>query len=338
MFGFRFIKVQPTTYLLQYSNGKIKRQGPGLAFNYYAPSTSLVAVPIGSTDVPFIFSEVTADFQEVTIQGQVTYRIAEPTRIAELMNFTLNASGTAHASDDPQKLSQRLVSTIQVLTRAEVQKLPLRGALRASDLLVPTVMSGLRSSETVTALGLEILGLSILAVKPTPEIARALEAEAREQLLNEADQAVYARRNSAVEHERAIKENELNTQVALENKKRQVREAQMDAEAVVQRKKQELKEAEMTGQVNLERKRQELVGLAAENAKAEADAQAYTVQAMLGPLSALDPKALQALATMGMQPKQLIALAFREISENAGKIGQLNMTPDLLQTLMTPKE
>jgi len=32
MFGIRFIKIQPTTYLLQYQNGKLKREGQGLAF------------------------------------------------------------------------------------------------------------------------------------------------------------------------------------------------------------------------------------------------------------------------------------------------------------------
>jgi hypothetical protein len=32
----------------------------------------------------------------------------------------------------------------------------------------------------------------------------------------------------------------------------------------------------------------------------------------------------------------MIALAFRELAENAGKIGELNVTPDLLRSLLTP--
>jgi hypothetical protein len=35
-----------------------------------------------------------------------------------------------------------------------------------------------------------------------------------------------------------------------------------------------------------------------------------------------------------MQPGQLIAQAFVGLSERADKIGQLNLSPDLLQTLM----
>src|SRR5258706_14807126 len=99
MFGLRFVKVQPTTYLLQYRRGQVVREGVGLAFFYYGPTTSLVAVPVGSTDVPFIFEEVTADFQTVTIQGQVTYRVADARRLAGLMNFTLASDGVNYASD-----------------------------------------------------------------------------------------------------------------------------------------------------------------------------------------------------------------------------------------------
>lgn len=32
-------------------------------------------MPTGSVEVPFIFEELTSDFQTVTVQGQITYRI-----------------------------------------------------------------------------------------------------------------------------------------------------------------------------------------------------------------------------------------------------------------------
>src|SRR5262245_52812461 len=107
MFGIRFIKTDPTTYLLQYRKGAVVREGVGQSFFYYAPSTSLVSVPVASTDAPFIFEETTADFQTVTLQGQVTYRVADPKRLATLMNFTLDGRGAGYVSDDPQKLPQR---------------------------------------------------------------------------------------------------------------------------------------------------------------------------------------------------------------------------------------
>src|SRR5215470_4791211 len=99
MFGLRFIKVQPTTYVLQYRGGKVVREGSGLSFFYYGPSSSLVAVPVASTDVPFIFQETTGDFQSVTIQGQVTYRVSDPKRLAGLLNYTLATYGQTYASE-----------------------------------------------------------------------------------------------------------------------------------------------------------------------------------------------------------------------------------------------
>ncbi len=153
MFGLRFAKVQPTTYLLQYRGGKIVREGTGLSFFYYAPTTSLVTVPVASTDTPFIFQETTGDFQAVTIQGQVTYRVGEPKRLAALLNYTLGPDGESYVSDDPDKLPERVIHVINVLARAEFQKLPLREAIRASDELVKAVKAGLVASEEITSLG-----------------------------------------------------------------------------------------------------------------------------------------------------------------------------------------
>ena len=78
MLGVRYFKAAPTTYVLQYVNGRVKREGTGLSFFYFAPTTTLVAVPVGSTDVPFIFNEITSDFQPVTVQGHLTFRVADP--------------------------------------------------------------------------------------------------------------------------------------------------------------------------------------------------------------------------------------------------------------------
>lgn len=340
MFGIRFIKVDPTEFVLQFSKGQIVREGAGLSFFYFAPVTSLVRIPMGSVDVPFIFEEVTADFQMVTVQGQVTYRIADPKKLSQFMNFTLAANGKTHASDDPHKLPLRLISHAQVLTRTALQSLKLRDALGHSEKLVTTLRGGLQQAEAISSLGIEILGLSILAIKPTPDTAQALEAEAREQILRQADEAIYARRNAAVEQERAIKENELNTEIAVETKKRQIKETQMEAEKSVQRKRHEIKEAEMLASIELEKKNKEFVALATANAREESDSKAYALAAVMKAVSQTDPKTVQALASVGMQPGQLIAQAFKELAENADKIGELNVSPELLRELLsrnTPK-
>jgi hypothetical protein len=161
-----------------------------------------------------------------------------------------------------------------------------------------------------------------------------LEAEAREWILQQADDAIYARRNAAVEHERAIKENELNTEIAVEQKKRQIRETQMEAEKAVQQKQRELSEAEMQTRIALEEQKRTLVGLSMANAKDEADGRAYALTAAMRALQGVDPRIVEALAGMSMDPGQLIAQAFREIAQGAEKVGQLNVSPELLTELL----
>ena len=334
MFGIRFVKAQPTTYLMKYRAGAVTREGAGLSTFYYAPVASLVAVPTGSHDAAFIFQQIARDFQALTIQGHVTYRISEPRKAASMLNFTLKADGRTYESDDPDKLPQRILGTVEVLAQQAVKALPLKDALQASDRIAETIATGLRSRADIASLGLEILGVSVRGVKPAPDTARALEAEAREAILKGADEAIYARRNFAVEQERAIRESELDTEVAVEQKKRAIRETQMDAEASVAAKQGELREARLVADITLEGKRKDFVALNAENTRTLADAEAYRVGALMKIFEGIDTKVVQALAATGMQPGQLIAQAFTGIAEKAERIGQLNVSPDLLNALL----
>jgi uncharacterized FlaG/YvyC family protein len=318
MFGIRFVKTQPTTFLMQYKGGKVVREGAGQSFFYYAPTSTLVAVPVASKDQGFIFEQVTADFQTVTVQGQVAYRVGEPRKLATMLNYALKPDGRGYESDDPDRLSQRVISVVEVLSKQVVKDLPLREALKAADSTSERVTQGLKRHPEIVSLGLEILSVAILAIKPTPDTARALEAEAREAILKAADDAVYLRRNAAVENERSI------------------RESEMETEASVQRKKSELRQAEMEANVTLEEKRKEFVARNAANTRTLAEADAHRLGALMKALESADPRIVQALAAAGMQPNQLIAQAFNGIAEKADRIGQLNVSPDLLQALLAP--
>ncbi len=307
---------------------------PGLAFFYYQPASSIVVVPIGSADAPFIFNEVTADFQSVSVQGQLTYRIADPEGAAGLLNYTISDAVDHYISEDPDKLPQRLINLAQVFVRARLGELDLRAALQATDELSRVVGAQLAEASAVTALGVEVLYFVILAIRPTPEIGKALEADSREALLRQSDEALYERRNAAVEQERRIKENELNTEIAVEQKRWQIRETRADADLAVEAKEQQLREAQLAGQIRLEAERRQLVEAQAVNTRTLADAAAYQVEASLKPLHKLDRQVLELLAVQSTDPQRALALAFRELAENAGKIGQLNITPDLLAELM----
>ena len=336
MLGFEFVKVDPTQYVMQFRRGQVVKEGPGLSFVYFAPTSSVVAVPTAAIEQGFMFEHVTRDFQAATVQGQVVFRVREPKKTAALLNFTLARDGRRYASDDATKLPARVVRAVEVLSQQAVKGWDLKDALLASDRLAATIEAGLSASAEIASLGIEVLNVSVVAVRPKPETAKALEAEAREAILKAADDAIYARRNAAVEAERSIRESELETQIAVERKQRTVRETQMDAEAAIQSRSQALRQKRMEADIALEETRKQFVETNAANTRVLAEAEAHRVGAVMEALKNADPRVVQALAAAGMEPRQLIAQAFGGIAERAEKIGQLNVSPELLAGLLVP--
>ena len=64
-------------------------------------------------------------------------------------------------------------------------------------------------------MGIEIVSVRVSSVAPSPELEKALEAPTREHIQQMSDEAAFARRALAVEKERAIQENELQSQIEL---------------------------------------------------------------------------------------------------------------------------
>lgn len=285
---FGHFKAEPTEYILTYGNGRVLRQGAGLSFWYMPHRTSIVLVPVSTIDMNFAFNETTSNFQALTLQGQFTYRITEPATVARLLDFTIAPRTREYRSEDPDKLNQRIVNIVQMYTRNELQHLEFEDALRSSERLARSIMEHLREEESLTSMGVECLSIFFTSIKATPEMARALEAEYREGLQKRADQAIYSRRAEAVEQERKIKQNELSTDV------------------------------------DLEQRRQELVDLQGTNARKQAEFAAEATRVQLTPYRELDTRLL-------------LALAFRDFAENAGKIGNLTITSEILEQLLNAK-
>jgi len=315
MFGISYRKANPTDYVLHFSRGKLAREGAGLSFFYFSPAATIVSVPLASANIPFVFNEPTADFQTLTVQGQLTYRISEPKKAAAMLDLTVDSKGR-YVTDQYQKFPERLIYGLQTLIRAEIQILPLRDALIHADALTTRVLGQLKASAEVGQLGVEILNLAVLSLKPTPEMAKALEAEAREALNRKSDEAVYTRRNAAIEQERRIKENELQT------------------ELLVQTKQRELHERELEAEIALETQRAALTDQKTENERKEADSRAYSLKAVIAPVQGLDWRVLMTLNPHSSDAGNTIAMAFQELASNAQKIGELNVSPDLLRTLV----
>ncbi|MFI2743639.1 SPFH domain-containing protein [Zhouia sp. PK063] len=337
MLGINYIKFDSMNYVIHYSKGKVNKEGRGLSFFYFSPNSSIVSIPVSSNDFQFVFNETTKDYQEVTLQGQVTYKIVQPKQLAETLDFTVN-NKKQYLKSDYEKIQQRIINEVQTSSSAILQRLTLKESLRQFEDIEKEILNSVQKSKSVQMLGLEILSVNVLGVSPNPEMARALEAQTRESLQKEADQAIYERRNFAVAQERMIKESELNTEIAMEEKQKQIVEKKMETDVVKQENIQKLKEMEMTSSIALEEQKKSLIAIKVINEKKEADVKEYVLNANLKPYKALDWKTLIAISGHGNDASSHIALAFRELAENADKIGNLNISPDLLDTLIKTRK
>lgn len=217
---FNYYKGEPNTYTICFKDGRVRKHGAGINFWYSPLTTSISAVPIASQESYFVFTETTADFQEVAIQGALTYRLDAPLDVASRLDYTVDTSKKRYKSEDPGKLVQRVVNVVQSHTRSLVSQLSLEQALTGVAKVASDVLRHASTSTDLSSLGVVIEGLHFTSIKATPEMQKALEADFRESLSKRADQAIYDRRKAAVEEERKIRESEMNTEVELENRKK----------------------------------------------------------------------------------------------------------------------
>ena len=164
-------------------------------------------------------------------------------------------------------------------------------------------------------------------------LCAALEAAAREEILKQQDDAIYKRRNAAIDQERIVKENELNTEIRVAEKQKEKRQKEMETKRLIQEKQAELDARKLEADIRLEEENQKLVTLQTQNERKKSDAKAYDAQVLLQTYAGIDTEIIKALATSGMDSRALIAKAFLEIGGKADKIGVLNVSPDLLESL-----
>jgi hypothetical protein len=73
MFGFKYVKADPSTHLMLFKKAMLFRKVSESVFFAIAPSSSLVAIPSNSKELPFVSRLQTADFQELSLQEHGIY-------------------------------------------------------------------------------------------------------------------------------------------------------------------------------------------------------------------------------------------------------------------------
>ena len=377
----RFKKFNPNEYVMVVKKGQVVKEGLGLSVLFNELSTSIMVVPSTAFDGEFAFDDlVTSDYQSVCVQGVTTFMITDYEKAAKMLDFAYNPQIKMgdKISDAVESLESRINNIIKAIVIREVSRKDVRAVLRISDEMSKAILESLSSDESISKLGVSVVSVNILGITPRPETRKALEAAAREQILKEQDDAIYKRRNAAIEQERIIKENEINTEIAVAEKEKEKEEKEQEMKQYVQKceldmrmeaeereqqmklramqaelsmeserqekeyalremavqKKIQIDNQDMAGKIELEKMNKEFTELSAANEKTKADIKAYAAEALVKAYNNINPAILESCAMAQMEPGALMAKAFMNIGENAEKIGSLNMTPDLLQSIV----
>ncbi len=210
------LRSDASMFILRYRRGVLRRSGRGQSFFFLPHSSSIAEVPVDDREMPLSFRSRSSDYQEVTAQGVVTFRVKDARRLADRIDFTIDLSTGVLLQQPLEKLALLFSQIAEQRARAWVASVPLRRVLgEGPTALRHEIQLAYREERALEDLGLELVSVRISSVRPTTDLERALEAPAREQIQQQADEATFARRANAVEKERTIQENELQTQVEL---------------------------------------------------------------------------------------------------------------------------
>ncbi|MEJ7635040.1 SPFH domain-containing protein [Aeromicrobium sp.] len=314
------LRSDPTSFVLQLKSGRVKRSGAGVSF-WFRPSTAALAeVPLDDREQALMFQARTSDFQMVSVQATVTYRVSDPAVASTRIDFGINPRTGQWNARPLERLGGLLTELAQQPALEYLAGIPLAEAL--SHGIGPVrqrVAEQLADDQRLFERGLSVTDVRVVAIRAEAELERALQTPTRELVQREADRATFERRAAAVESERAIAENELQNQIEL---------ARREEELVVQR-----------GQNERKRSREQ----------AEADKIATTSQAeRQGLLAKADADRTRELgeaeaaaeiskfaAYTGIDQDKLLALAVRELAANVPPITHLSVAPEVLGQLLT---
>src|SRR3712207_2496051 len=118
----RHLRSQPTYHVLRYRRGVLRREGPGLAFWFRPANTAVAEVPIDDRELPFLFRVRSADFQELVVQGVITFRVAEPAALARRVDFTLHLETGRWAQAPLEQVAGLLSQLAQLFASTELVK------------------------------------------------------------------------------------------------------------------------------------------------------------------------------------------------------------------------
>ncbi|MGV2981457.1 SPFH domain-containing protein [Camelimonas sp. ID_303_24] len=305
---FARLRSDASSHVIRYGNKGAHQSGRGMVF-WFGPGTSSIAeVPMDDREATVFLKGRTQDFQTLAVQGILTWRVADPERLASRVDFSIALDSGLPRSEPIERIETRLAGLFSQASLEYLATAPVRVLLDAGiEPLRARIETSLAEAPGLAEVGVAIVSVRLASLTPTSELERALQTPTFEALQQKADEATFERRALAVEKERAIAENEL------------------------------------ANKVELARREKQLIAEEGENARNRASGRAAAMQvetaAEAGRIRTLETAKSEAeFARMAiyrdLPPTVMMGLAARELATKLSKIDHINVTPDLLAALV----
>jgi regulator of protease activity HflC (stomatin/prohibitin superfamily) len=307
-YGFiRHLRSDASVHVARFHNGRVAKSGRGLAFWFLPQRASIAELPMDDRDTVMFFKGRSKDFQAVTVQGTLTWRVADPDVLGMRVDFSIDLKSGRYTAKPVEQVDALLTGMSQQLATQYFAQTNVQGLLDAGiEPLRARLEAGL-GGEQLTQMGIAIVAIRLASVAPSAELERALQTPTFEGLQQKADQAVFERRALAVEKERAIAENELHNKTEL---------ARRESELISQEAANARHRAEGA------REAQQIA------ADGEASRMRIVEQARA------DMEQARIAIYRDLPSHVLLGLAAREVAGKLTRIDHLNVTPDLLATVL----
>lgn len=303
------LRSDASNYVIRYRNGDVRQSGRGLVFWFRPETASIAEVPMDDREMTLFVKGRSQDFQSLAVQGTLTWHVVDPVKLAERVDFSIGLVTGKYQSEPIERIETRLTGLVNQTALQYLAEAPVRPLLDAGlDPLRLRLETALASDPSLSGIGIAVTAVRLTSLAPSSELERALQTPTFEALQQKADQATFERRALAVEKERAIAENELANRTELA-------------------RREKLLIAEEAGNA-----RTRATGIA-EASQVEAAAEAERIRTV----ESAKAEAEQARIAIyrDLAPGVLMGLAARELAGKLDTIEHLNVTPDLLASVVS---
>ena len=132
LFFLRHLRAEATSHVLHFRRGELVRTGRGLSFWFYPMNAAIAEIPVDDRDLNYAFHGRTRDYQEVTVQGVLTYRVVDAERLAQRIDFAVDLARGTHVKQPLEQIAILLTGIAQkagleVMAELDVPDLLVRG-------------------------------------------------------------------------------------------------------------------------------------------------------------------------------------------------------------------